>query len=392
MLRYNRSIIFMIFLSLVFALLGGGRLPYFLLYIIIFTIAVSYLWMKSVIGKLEFSQRTARGYAYVGDEIDIKTMVYNEGILPIPYIEINNNMIRYITGTAPVNNVVSLAPFDSRSVLEKIKCKYRGYYSFGPVNICLSDVFGLFTWTKKIDCEGALSVYPRVAALERFNIRPMQMFGTITTKQKANEDYSSISDIKKYYPGDNYKKIHWKVSAKKGSLYVKNFDMSGSSEAYIFLNLYFNDYNDIYRADIEEKAVEGAAAIIHYMLSRNINTGMYANCEKMVYIRGRDLKEFKKFLEELIRVKSNGKIPMYEMLESRARLMPRGSSIILITPKVNHVLLNKVTQLREAGFDVIIVYIMFDELSVEYYKIIMHMDIKLFKISLSDDIKLVLEG
>lgn len=396
MFKYKKAIILMLAASLLFALLGGGELPYFLFYTAALLIIISFFWTRSVAKKLTISQRIREEYVYVGDEIEIKTMAYNESILPLPCVEIKNEMIKDMTGKIPSNNVLSLMSFDSRSVFEKVKLKYRGYYNFGPVNVSVSDIFGLFTWNRVIKCEGALSVYPKVTNLESFGSRPMQLFGTVTTKMRANEDYSSISEIRKYYPGDSFKKIHWKVSARKGSLHVKNYEMSGSAETHIFLNLYKNDYVDLYRADIEEKAVECAASIIHYMLLRNINTGLFTNGERVIYTRGRDLKEFKKFMEELITVKSNGSVPVEEILETRSRLLTRGSSIILITSGLNDRLADKILLLSEAGYDVITIYISVEGSNEEqlraFNNYIENSSITLHKIGINDDVRASLEG
>lgn len=382
----------MLLSSFMFALLGGGKFSYFVFYFVSLGVIILFLWTKSIVDKLDFSQRMAKDYAYVGDEVEIKTMVYNESLLPVPCIEIRNGMIKNISGIEPSCNIVSLSPLDSRSIIEKFKCRYRGYYTFGPVTVDISDIFGLFTWEKTISCEGILSVYPRVARLEKFNVRPMQIFGNVSTKQNVNEDFSSISDIRKYYPGDSFKKIHWKVSARKGSLYVKNYEMSGSAEAYIFLNLFQNDYNNSLRPDLEEKAVECSASIVYYMLEHNINTGLYSNGKDISYTRGRDLKEFKKFMEVFITVKSNGIVPVEELLESRARLMQKGSSIILITPDLNERLLDRITQLNRAGFDVTLVFIRAEDLKEKHKKTIDDSGIKLYCIGIGDDVKTSLEG
>lgn len=392
MFKYKKSVIFILLSSFAFALIWGYKFAYYTLYMIAAAIGLAYIWTRTVVNRLDFTQRVIREFAYVGDNIEIKTMVYNESILPVPFVEIKNQMAGSISGAAVPNSVISLMPFDSKSIFDRVVCKYRGYYSLGPINVSISDIFGLFSWNRKVKCEGYISVFPKVIHLDRFNVKPMQTFGTVTTKKRADEDYSSISDIRKYYPGDSIKRIHWKVSARKGSLHVKNFDMSGSSEAYIFLNLYHSSYSEVYRLDTEEKAVECATAIIYYLLSKNIDTGFYSSGQKLVYIRGRDLNEFKKFMEELIRVKSSGTVPMEDLLESKVALIPRGSSIVIVTPQTTDRLVEKILELREAGYDVIIIYIAAESLNPEHKKIIDHYGIRLCNLGLSDDIKSSLEG
>lgn len=392
MFKYKKSVIFMLTAGFMFALIWGLKFAYYTFYMIAATIGLLYVWTRTVVNRLDFSQRTVKEFAYVGDSIEIKTMVYNESILPVPFAVIKNQMADSVSGTEVPNSVVSLMPFDSKSIFDRVVCKYRGYYPFGPININISDIFGLFSWNRQVKCEGFISIFPKVVHLDRFSVKPMQTFGTITTKKRADEDYSSISDIRKYYPGDSIKRIHWKVSARKGNLHVKNFDMSGSSEAYIFLNLFHGSFNEVYRLDTEEKAVECSTAIIYYLLSKNIDTGFYSSGQKLAYIRGRDLNEFRKFMEELIRVKSCGTVPVEDLLESKVSLIPRGSSIVIVTPQVTGRLIEKIVEMRESGYDVIIVYIAAEDINPEHMKIIDHYSIRFCRVGLNDDIKSSLEG
>jgi vacuolar-type H+-ATPase subunit F/Vma7 len=132
------------------------------------------------------------------------------------------------------------------------------------------------------------------------------------------------------------------------------------------------------------------------MLLKNINTALYTNCSRITYTRGRDLKELKKFMEELITVKSNGTVPMEELLEARSRLISRGSSIIIVTPGLGSRLSDKLAQLKEAGFDVIVVYITVESSSNEQLK--GHMDlleglnIRTYRVGINDDVRTSLEG
>lgn len=392
MLRYKKSAIVVLGVAFIYALFWGLDAAYFIFYMLLLTVLISFFWSRSVVRKMEFTQRSENEYGHVGDEINIKTMIYNDSFLPVPCAEIKNEMVGLVTGKEPASSVIALTSFNSRSIYEKFKCKYRGYYNYGPIEVKVEDMFGLFRWRRKVGCEGYLRVFPKIINLTRFDVKPMQTFGTVTKKQKANEDYTNISDIRKYYPGDSFKKIHWKVSARKGSLHVKNYDTSGNAEAYIFLDLYRNSYDDISRADTEEKAVECATAIIHYMLSRNINTGLYEDGGKGVYVRGRDLDELRKFMDELIVARSDGKVPFGELLDSRSRLLPGGSSIVAVTPKIDDSLVLKVVQLEETGFDVTVICITSGEIEDRIIDRINRYRIKLTMIGLNDDIKASLEG
>jgi len=392
MFKYKKSVLFLILLALVFALVAGGKLPYFLFYCIFLVVVLSYLWAFMTVKRLNITQEPDRGYISTGEELQIKTHIKNRSFLPIPFIEITNNIAEKISATPLKSHVISIKPFGSKTIVHNIKCKYRGIYTLGPVTISISDIFGIFTWNKTLQCEGRLYIYPKVVKLNNFIIKPARTFGTVAAKNKMYEDNSSVSDIKKYNPGDSFRKIHWKVSAKKGSLHVKNFDMCGNMEISIFLNLFSLHYSNIYRLDMEEKAVECAASIIFYALSRNISSNLYVNCNNTLDTRGRDMRDFKKFMEEFIVVKSNGHTSFREYLELKSRNLTSGSSVVLITPHMDKDLLDIIIQLKEKRFNVIIVYIMVENLSEDILKIITSAGIKFYKVGTGDNVKGLLEG
>lgn len=392
MFKYKRSVLFLILLSLAFALIAGGKLPYFLFYTVLLVTVVSYLWTSVIVRRLKITQRTAKEHACVGEDIELQTHVSNRSFLPIPFIEVINEAYKRITGAAPRGSVIFIKPFGSKIITHNLKCKYRGVYHLGPVSISISDIFGIFAWNRTLNCDGELRVYPRVAKLKAFPIKPARTYGTATSPHKMYEDGYSISDIKKYHPGDSFRKIHWKVSARKGSLNVRNFDMCGNEEEVVFLNFNSLDFNSIYRLDIEEKAVECAAAVIFYALHNNIDTSLYVNCSNTVDTKGKDLRDFRKFMQEFIVIKSDGLTSFSELLGLKSKSLTRGSTVVLITPHIDKASIDRIIQLKEKRFDVIIIYIAMENLSEDYSMILSNIGIKLYKVEARDDVKTQLEG
>lgn len=392
MFKYKKSIVLMLFGSLTFALLFGGKFPYYLFYTVLLAVSISFLWTWVTVRKIHFPDDVERISAYVGDEVNIGLTVQNRSILPIPFVEMECTVISSISGNPLRSRILSMMPYSKKTLEDRVFCRYRGIYPLGPVRVSVSDVFGFFTWHRNVKCSGEILVYPRVVKLQNFSLKPSKSYGTVSTRKKANEDFSSVSDIRRYYPGDSFKKIHWKVSARKGSLHVKNFHMSGSGEVGIFLNMFLSDYDDLYRTELEEKAVECTASIVYYALSKNINTGLFINSSQIIYERGRDLKEFKRFMEGLIKVKSSRATSFTEMVELKSRLLMSGSSIILVTPAIRWDIVDKIVLLKKMGFDVTIIYIMLEDLDEEYNKTIKNCGIRLYKIGIKDDVKTALEG
>jgi len=120
----------------------------------------------------------------------------------------------------------SVLPFKSRSVSFDVTTKYRGVYSVGAESITLYDFLGLFKFRQGYAGGVEFVVNPSVKPVSGL---PMLAAVQDTAEARSfmqDENYSIISDLRKYQPTDGYKKIHWKLSAKKGELISKNFQIT----------------------------------------------------------------------------------------------------------------------------------------------------------------------
>ncbi|TDT45664.1 DUF58 domain-containing protein [Fonticella tunisiensis] len=237
MLKIKKSVIVLIISSLTLALLGGGQIPYLVFYMVSGVFIISYLWTAFTARKISVFQRVENKDYYVGDIITIQSYIDNDTLLPIPYVEIIDHTTDGMADNNPRPTIISMMPIERELVKSNVTIKYRGIYDIGPLELKISDVFGAFAWNRSVYTNTYVKVYPKVHRIVNFNLKSMQSFGTMSTKNKAYEDNTSISDIRKYNIGDSVKKIHWKVTAKKGSLHVKDYQMTGSTSIHILLDL-----------------------------------------------------------------------------------------------------------------------------------------------------------
>lgn len=391
MLKVKKSVIILSAASFLLALLGGGRIPYLVFYMISGVFFISFLWTRYVAKKIVAYQKTESKEYYVDDTITVQTFIDNDTMLPIPYVEIVDNTISSMGDIQSRPNIVSMMPTERELVENKTLIKYRGLYDLGPVELKISDVFGAFTWKAKYYSKRYIKVYPRVHHIERFSLKSLQSFGTLSTKNKAYEDNTSVSDIRKYYLGDSVKKIHWKVTAKKGSLHVKNYQLTGSASGYIFLDLKKNCYFKGNLRVLEEMAVETASSIASYFLNRAVSINMYVNALKLYYTKGRDINEFGSFLDILCEVSSQGQKSITEILEKRIKLITKGSSVIVITGDASTEDAKVYCSLKKIGYDLVLILVGDEGINPETKSILINSDIKLYFINSESDIKGVLE-
>lgn len=93
-----------------------------------------------------------------------------------------------------------------------------GSYSYKMLKLEIYDLFGFFRITRNINKENEFLVKPVPSMPE---VMP-DMYGfKAKSLRKAKQPNTEIYDIREYQTGDPVKSIHWKMSAKKDKLLVK---------------------------------------------------------------------------------------------------------------------------------------------------------------------------
>ena len=98
-----------------------------------------------------------------------------------------------------------------------------GVYPVGLRACVVEDLLGIVS--KRVVLNGtsfSLTVLPRTFPTEPLVLSPGDPGSEIMAR--ATEDLNAPSDVRAYQPGDAMKKIHWKLSLRKGELIVRKFD------------------------------------------------------------------------------------------------------------------------------------------------------------------------
>jgi uncharacterized protein (DUF58 family) len=139
---------------------------------------------------------------------------------------------------------------------------------------------GLF-WRKKIHSLPAeVTVYPRVLALRRCPLLDQighqgQEFET----GRSWRDHTSEGITKSARPyrwGDPIKNVHWRTSARLGSLYTRELEQSEGEESIVLI---LDNRPEHWQAERFEQAVETIAALFFYGKRRGINIAVSTGAE-----------------------------------------------------------------------------------------------------------------
>ncbi len=324
-------IVFGILLLLI--LFVGGTIPFFLFYVFLFTVTIPLiqnLWvLRHLKGKVVLPQATY----YTGEHISINYQLENLSSYYLPYVGIESQIFKSLTGLQPSIEVIPLEPKSNYAKKEVVHLKKRGYYPLGDMQITVKDAFHLFTFTKIIKSQSSLTIYPKSIELDSFRINASQQQGELKVESLAFIDRTRIESLRPYVPGDLLKQIHWKVSAKKTDLISKNHEYRGDAEVSIFMNNDKRCFSKDMTRRLEDKMVDVALAIVHYCLHHQLTVSLYSQSQSNPYrISGSQQGELKPFLEAFAYFSGDGSYSIQQLLLHQIDYLQHRSSVMIVSP------------------------------------------------------------
>lgn len=183
---------------------------------------------------------------------NIKKQYYNEDMFEYALLEPNR---KYLNARSTAINKYELT------------FPYRGVYEIGIKKVTISDFLGLFSISFKMKSPRYITVFPAYNKDTQTAV-----FGQNTSAgvKVFDEDYSSVAEIRKYSSSDSLKRIHWKLSSKRGELMVKNFNYFERDRAVLFLDTCFIPLEKISRLKFEDTVISYVAGSIDHCAKGNV--------------------------------------------------------------------------------------------------------------------------
>jgi uncharacterized protein (DUF58 family) len=223
----------------------------------------------------------------------------------------------------------------------------------GPTRLVVSDALGLFRAEKSFPAERTLVVLPMVFPLRDVLQPPGLLPGGQVTRRRSLDITPHASGVRPYVPGDPMRRIHWPTTARRGQLIVKEFEQDPQAEVWIFLDaqknvqartqyetpavpleslLFMRRPNLSLPPDTLEYAISIAASLSNYFIGQQRSVGFVARDRAYAVMTAeRSERQQTKILETLAFMEGKGEESIAALVGAHAPLLPKGSSVILLT-------------------------------------------------------------
>lgn len=304
-------------------------------------LGIGYLWAQQMARHLQLSREQHYGWAHVGDLLEERFVVENHSILPIPWIEIDDQ------SDLPGYSARSVRSVDGQQVLRwrtEGVCRQRGLFRLGPWQALSGDPLGLFRVTFRHGESQSILIYPPIVHLPHLRLPRGAATGSGRTSQRALEVTTNAAGVRDYVPGDAMNRVHWLSTARQERLMVKTFDLEPSGDLWIVLDLDAAVQVGQGEESTEEYAVILAASLSNRVLEANRAVGLVAYGTVTPLDGGppQPLPTFVlpqkgkaqqwRILQALATVRAGGQWPLARVLAEMDHNLGRGMTLALITP------------------------------------------------------------
>ena len=247
-------------------------------------------------------------------------------------------------------------------VVHKFAADHVGAMFPGVDSYVVSDVFGFFKREHKPDLHGQeLLVLPVPFEVEPLTFAAGDM--GVETMKRAMEDPSSPSDIRAWQQGDPLKRIHWKMSARKRELMVRQFEEPALPDALVLLDTappYLPEglESESRRAFLRDAVLETAASVVACQIRQD-------NPVRMPLVGDRPMEYNSRMglallLEELARCTFNETERFERVMMMQLGELRKTGAVVIITTRLSSALADLIVRMKRMGPNVRLYLVNYD--------------------------------
>jgi len=327
-----------------------------------------------------------------GEQTEVTVKVTNSRGWPIPWIFFEDYHPAGFPCFGENKRLAILMPGRSVTLQYRLMCPRRGYHRVGPLLMESGDLFGLQKRFRTGERQDYFSVLPTVAYIDTFNVASKRPQGPVRISNRVYVDPTRIHNIREYVPGDPLNTIHWKATARTGTLHVKTHEPSSVIGGTLILDLHEDSYKPDKKEERIELAITTTASIAYLLQMSGEQVGLVTNAvdaaevaryeverrqtlsrnEADESVEGEDQSsrisplsvhtartpiQEQKIIENLARVLPGQGLDATGLIMAAFRNLPRDAALLPVVPQVTDRLALTLASMKLSGFNVSVFFI-----------------------------------
>jgi len=217
----------------------------------------------------------------------------------------------------------------------RVTLQNRGRYNLGVMKVSTSMPLGLIQVTKTFDQDAFVLVSPKIGSLSTAWSRHLEFKndgGQKSARRRGNAE-GDFYGMREYRTGDSLNRIHWRTSAKRNKLTVRQFEQRVNQDLVVILDLWSPDPQPD-RQHVEE-AISFAATLMVEHCKQGATHVVFASASRNPFdLSGMASPVFRQeLMERLAMVEVAGDDPLPKVLAEVLPLASSNAKIVLVSTR-----------------------------------------------------------
>ena len=310
---------------------------------------------------LDVSHRVSNTRVFEQDIVTVEVTITNNGS-SISFLELYDTLPEKVSIIRGSNYAVtSLKAKETLTFSYDLSCPLRGHYVVGPLHVRVQGLLGLFYKEQFIPQESDVTVIPRMEDISDFTLgsRASPYPGLMHTKRAGLG--TEFFGIRKYAPGDAFKRINWKSLARWGKPMVNEYELESTTDVILIVDARENQgHGSPYRNPLEY-SIRAAVSLASVYLKRRDRVGLlvFGNPEgKLQWVYPEiGKKQLYKIIRELVEIQAEGAFTFQAAMHTaQTHMIPKKSLLILLSSlEEDPLLANAIQHLIARNYRVLVV-------------------------------------
>lgn len=396
----SRQICFALVLAfvLVSALYTGEALYYVALAVMGGILLISLTSLVIIAIQFNYLQALAPEIGTKGDMLNLDITLYNDTLFIFPYIRLHYRMLPSREAAVRRSTSFSVMPRSNARISEPIYCPFRGRFPIGLTSVDFCDIFGLFRVTRRVGANQwqkplNLLIKPRIVELPGLPLPSQEVESAIPRNTQRTEESAQVNGLRDYQIGDTMRRVHWKATARTGSLMIKEYEMQATASPIIYMDCCTSSLEEIDRLIIEDLLIECVVSAGNYLLGQGLEFDLVMHNPHRIQQHFAHLEEFGTLYRFMTDLRVQGTQSLEGILLDELSQMFNVGCVYIITQEITAKTYDLLMQLRKTShIDVTIFWVHLmpeEDFSPERTRMIYEMrdhGIHVFDLSPEDDL------
>jgi uncharacterized protein (DUF58 family) len=238
-----------------------------------------------------------------------------------------------------------------RYVLVRLR---RGRYAFDDVHVEIADPFGLERVAVSLPAPGALLVYPRLVRLARLFSETGAHSHDGRRLLLRRQSGFELHGVREYAQGESLRRVHWRSTARRGQLMVKELEDAPRDEIAVLLDA---DASAVVGESFDVQ-VRAAGSILESYVRHGRRAVLVLNSER------RDVQQvhsaaadWRRALELLAAAEPTGRSTVSRLLAEQDGPAARALELAVVTARLEPALVDRLVQRAASHRKVSVVYV-----------------------------------